>query len=79
MSDNCANHIVCNGKLDTHYGTLCYPCHMFFGKWRDDTGELVKKEMTDCQKCYTKDQTCLFSKKLDKLLCVKCFKKFYNF
>ena len=50
MTD-CLNHIICNNKGDIHYHNLCYPCFMFFGKWRGDTGELEQKDDDSCENC----------------------------
>ena len=75
---NCLNHIICGNKGETHYKNLCQPCFMFFGKWRGDTGELERKDDIDCENCFKK-QTCIRSKKMEKFLCVGCFKKLYVF
>ena len=77
MSD-CLNNIICNNNADSHYQNLCYPCFMFFGKWRGDTGELEQKNC-DCENCFKTDEHCLKSKKLNKFMCVNCFKKLYVF
>ena len=78
MTD-CLNHIICNNKGDIHYHNLCYPCFMFFGKWRGDTGELEQKDDDSCENCFKTSLRCLKSRKLNKFICISCFKKLYAF
>ena len=78
--NNCLNHTICNNPGDSHYQNLCHPCFMFFGKWRGDTGELlIKEQESECQNCYKSKEKCVYSKKLNKFICIGCFKKLYAF
>ena len=76
---NCLNHAICSNPGDSHYQDLCHPCFMFFGKWRGDTGELITKNEHECQNCFKGEENCVFSKKLDKFICIECFKKLFAF